>query len=43
MKYMMKRVGLLPSNEHRLPLLPATPELARRLDALLQKVGLLGD
>ena len=41
MKYMMKRMGLLPSNEHRLPLLPATPELERTLDALLQKSGLL--
>jgi 4-hydroxy-tetrahydrodipicolinate synthase len=41
MKYMMKRLGLLESNEHRLPLVPPTPELERRLDALLQKVGLL--
>jgi 4-hydroxy-tetrahydrodipicolinate synthase len=41
MKYMMKRTGLLPSNEHRLPLLPATPELERRLDALLVKTGLV--
>jgi 4-hydroxy-tetrahydrodipicolinate synthase len=42
MKYMMKRLGLLPSNELRLPLVPPTPELERRLDALLQKVGLVG-
>jgi len=41
MKYMMKRMGLLPSNEHRLPLMPATPELERRLDALLAKSGLV--
>jgi 4-hydroxy-tetrahydrodipicolinate synthase len=41
MKYMMKRVGLLEANEHRLPLLPATPELERRLDALLDRMGLL--
>lgn len=40
MKYMMKRLGLLATNEHRLPLLPATPELERRLDALLQKLQL---
>jgi len=43
MKYMMKRLGLLPANEHRLPMVPATPELERRLDAVLERVGLLGD
>ncbi len=42
MKYMMKRMGLLAGNEHRLPLLPATPELERRLDALLERSGLVG-
>jgi len=41
-KYMMKRMGLLHANEHRLPLVPATPELERRLDALLERVGLVG-
>lgn len=41
MKYMMKRMGLLQVNEHRLPLLPATPELERRLDALLARMGLV--
>lgn len=41
MKYMMKRLGLLPRNEHRLPLVPATPELERRLDMVLRRVGLL--
>jgi 4-hydroxy-tetrahydrodipicolinate synthase len=40
MKYMMKRMGLIERNEHRLPLVPATPELERRLDALLERVGL---
>ena len=40
MKYMMKRMGLLQDNEHRLPLVPATAELERRLDALLDRVGL---
>ena len=40
MKYMMKRMGLLPTNEHRLPLLPASPELEKRLDALLSRTGL---
>ncbi len=27
MKYMMKKLRLMPTNEHRLPMLPATPEL----------------
>ncbi len=43
MKYMMRRLGLLPTNEHRLPLVPATPELERRLDAVLRRAGLLKD
>ena len=41
MKYMMKRLGLLPANEHRLPMVPATAELERRLDAVLRRAGLL--
>jgi len=41
MKYMMKRLGLLKTNEHRLPLLPATPELQQRLDGVLARAGLL--
>lgn len=40
-KYMMKRLGILPTNEHRLPMVPATPELEKRLDAVLQRAGLL--
>jgi 4-hydroxy-tetrahydrodipicolinate synthase len=40
-KYMMKRLGLLQNNEHRLPMAPATPELERRLDAVLERSGLL--
>jgi 4-hydroxy-tetrahydrodipicolinate synthase len=40
LKYMMKRLGLLETNEHRLPLLPAAPELERRLDEVLQRAGL---
>ena len=39
MKYMMKRLGLLPANDHRLPLVPATPELERKLDAVLERAG----
>lgn len=41
MKYMMKRLGILPTNEHRLPMVPATPELEKRLDAVLERAGLL--
>lgn len=42
MKYMMTRVGLLPRNELRLPLVPASPELEKRLDGVLVRAGLLG-
>jgi 4-hydroxy-tetrahydrodipicolinate synthase len=41
MKYMMKRLGIIPDNEHRLPMAPATPELERRLDGVLERSGLL--
>ena len=41
MKYMMKRLGIMPANEHRLPLVPATPELETRLDRVLEKTGLI--
>ena len=40
-KYMMKRVGALPDNEHRPPLLPAGADVARRLDLVLEGLGLL--
>ena len=43
MKYMMKRLGILPANEHRLPLLAASPELEQRLDGVLERAGLLDD
>jgi 4-hydroxy-tetrahydrodipicolinate synthase len=39
-KYMMKRLGILERNEHRLPMVPATPELERRLDDVLERSGL---
>ncbi|HEX5259649.1 MAG TPA: 4-hydroxy-tetrahydrodipicolinate synthase [Sphingomicrobium sp.] len=39
-KYMMKRLGLIPDNEHRLPMVPATPELEQRLDGVLERAGL---
>ena len=40
-KYMMKRLGLIERNEHRLPMVPATVELERRLDVVLRNAGLL--
>jgi 4-hydroxy-tetrahydrodipicolinate synthase len=41
MKYMMKKLGLMPTNEHRLPMVPATTELEKRLDQVLERAGLL--
>ncbi|MEM1046273.1 MAG: 4-hydroxy-tetrahydrodipicolinate synthase [Pseudomonadota bacterium] len=41
MKYMMKRLDILPVNEHRLPLLPAGPDLEKRLDGVLERAGLV--
>ncbi|HZR80774.1 MAG TPA: 4-hydroxy-tetrahydrodipicolinate synthase [Candidatus Binatia bacterium] len=40
LKWMMRRLGLLDANEHRLPMVPATPELAARLDGVLGRAGL---
>jgi len=40
-KYMMKRLGLIPHNEHRLPMAPATAELERRLDGVLERASLI--
>jgi 4-hydroxy-tetrahydrodipicolinate synthase len=40
-KYMARRVGAIPRNEHRLPMAAATPELEARLDTVLQRAGLL--
>jgi 4-hydroxy-tetrahydrodipicolinate synthase len=40
-KYMMKKMGILPTNEHRLPMMPATPELEKRLDGVLARAGLV--
>jgi len=40
-KYMLRRLGIMPTNEHRLPMMPATPELEARLDDLLSRSGLL--
>jgi 4-hydroxy-tetrahydrodipicolinate synthase len=41
-KYMMKRLGILATNEHRLPMVPATADLEQRLDNVLLRAGLLG-
>jgi len=41
MKYMMMKLGILPNENHRLPMVPTTPELRTRLDAVLQRLGLL--
>lgn len=40
MKYMMKKLGILAENEHRLPMVSATPELAAKLDGVLARAGL---
>jgi len=40
-KYMMKRLGLLGNNEHRLPMVPATPDLELRLNAVLEGAGIV--
>jgi 4-hydroxy-tetrahydrodipicolinate synthase len=39
-KYMMKKLGLLEHNEHRLPMMSATPDLEKRLDGVLERAGL---
>ena len=40
-KYMMKKLGLIPDNHHRLPMAPADPQLEKRLDRVLEKAGLV--
>jgi 4-hydroxy-tetrahydrodipicolinate synthase len=40
MKYMMMRMGLLPNETHRLPMVPTTPELRAKLDGVLARAGL---
>ncbi len=41
MKYMMKRLAIMPRNEHRLPMMPATRKLEKRLDGVLERAGLI--
>jgi 4-hydroxy-tetrahydrodipicolinate synthase len=40
-KYMLKRLGVLDANEHRLPLVPASPEVEQQLDKVLASIGLV--
>ena len=40
-KYMMRRLGIIAENHHRLPLLPATPDVEARCDEVLRNAGLL--
>jgi 4-hydroxy-tetrahydrodipicolinate synthase len=42
-KYMMKRLGIIPENEHRLPMVAASPELQKRLDGVLERSGLMNE
>jgi 4-hydroxy-tetrahydrodipicolinate synthase len=37
----MMRMGLLPNEAHRLPMVPATTELRAKLDGVLKRAGLL--
>jgi 4-hydroxy-tetrahydrodipicolinate synthase len=39
-KCMMKLMGLFPTNEHRLPMMPATPELEKQLEAVVERYRL---
>lgn len=41
-KYMAKKLGILEGNHHRLPMVPSTPELEKRLDRVLAAAQLLG-
>jgi 4-hydroxy-tetrahydrodipicolinate synthase len=40
-KYMAKRLGIIESNEHRLPMMSASKELEARLDGVLLAAGLI--
>ena len=40
-KYMLKRLGVLKANEHRSPLVPASPDVERQLDKILADIGLI--
>lgn len=38
-KYMMRRLVILSTNDHRHPMMPAQPELEKRLDVVLVRSG----
>lgn len=40
-KYMMKKLKIIPRNEHRLPMVPATKELEGRLNGVLKRAGMI--
>jgi 4-hydroxy-tetrahydrodipicolinate synthase len=40
-KYMLKRIGVIGKNEHRLPMTTSTPELEKWLDVALKRAGLI--
>jgi len=40
-KYMMKRLDVVPANEHRLPMAPGAPDPEKRLDGVLKRAGLI--
>ena len=37
----VKRLGVLKANEHRLPLVPASPDVEKQLDKVLAELGLV--
>ena len=43
LKYMMARLGLIPTSELRLPLIPLDAERGQKLDAVLRRAGLLSE
>lgn len=43
LKYMMARLGLIPTPELRLPLVPLDAERGQKLDAVLRRAGLLSE
>ena len=40
-KYMLKRLGLLKANDHRLPMVPASPDVEKQLDKVLADIGMI--
>jgi len=40
-KYMLRRIGVIGTNEHRMPMTTSTPQLERQLDAVLVRAGLI--